>query len=407
MAAIAACSLEHSEQGMVTYDSAGVLIVEHGPEVPHGVAHWSFEAIPVLEIGKGEGDQEQVFTRIVQARALSGGELIVADRATSDFRIFDSTGGFVRRFGGHGSGPGEFRDLAWAAVDSSGSVTVYDGTLRRLSRFSDEGVLQRVIPVPSAPGTSIVGQLLGQFADGSILIQHAVGLRDERGRPTVSTGLVRDSIELNLLAPDGSTRAAIGRFPGTQNLRAIGRTVAMTPAPFGLSTVVAVADSVFYLGTQETFEIQIRGYRNEEHLHQIVRRRVPAQPVSASVKQKWQQQRDERFKGRSGTPARPELRELTDYQRLPDVLPSHGKLFVDRVGNLWVENYRPFPAEDTVTTWIVFSRNGTIAATAELPNAEITDILADRIVTVWHSEDGVPYVRVYRLAGRSLGVTRQ
>jgi|GEM_PF-6477006 len=40
---------------------------------------------------------------------------------------------------------------------------------------------------------------------------------------------------------------------------------------------------------------------------------------------------------------------------------------------------------------------GTMVATAQLPNAEITEIGTDRVVAVSRHDDDVPYVRVFRL----------
>jgi hypothetical protein len=149
------------------------------------------------------------------------------------------------------------------------------------------------------------------------------------------------------------------------------------------------------VSSQEAYEIRAHG--REGRLQRVVRRRVSPQPVSANVKTEWKQQWDERLAGFKGA-APPQITELARYHSFPDVFPSHGDLLVDRVGNLWVEDYRPFPGKDPVTTWIVFSPEGTILATAELPSVQITEIDADRVVGVWRGEDDVPHVRVYRLA---------
>jgi hypothetical protein len=376
-------------------DSASVVLVEYGVEQPPGLEQWSLESTPVVDVGNASGNDEYLFTRIVHAGLLLRGELLVADRATSNLRIFDSTGKFAHQFGRSGSGPGEFEQLTWAGIDRTGAVATFDYALHRLFRFSGEGILQKVIAVP---GGESVGFVRGQFDDGSVLMESLVGFPDN---PTkLSTGLVRDSIGLYLVLADGSQRIPAGRFPGRQNIRAVGPgLIAMDPAPFGLRTVIAVADTIFYLSTQESYEI--RAYGKDGVLRRVLRRRVPPQPVGAAAIATWKKQWDERLATFKRRPPPPQVTELAKYHTFPDVFPSHGELLIDRVGNLWVEDYRPFPTKDTITTWTVFRPDGSMLATAKLPNAQITEIGADRVVGVWRGENDVPSVRVYRLAKRS------
>jgi hypothetical protein len=399
LAATAACD-EPDRGGMTVRDSAGITIVEYGPELPPHLEHWALDSAPLLDIGKVEGDDTYLFTRIVQAGALPRGEVFVADRATSELRVFDSTGRFVRRFGRNGSGPGEFQSLDWVDIDRAGSIAAYDGASRRLSRFSSDGILQQVTSLSSSPGAPI-GSMLGQFGDGSILMRSFLGLPTNPA--ALSSGLVRDSLLLSRIAPDGASGAPVGRFPGPQNIRAVGpRLFAMEPAPFGLRTVVAVADSVFYLSSQENYEI--RAYRRDGALQRVLRRRAPPQPVSPAAKAEWNRRSDERMARFKGS-IPPQVLELAKYHTVPDVFPAHGEVLVDRAGNLWVEDYRPFPGRDTLMTWIVFNPEGTMLATAELPAVQITEIGAERITGVWRGDDDVPRVRVYRLARRSSGAT--
>jgi len=396
---ISACRTDPSQIETIVRDSAGVVVVEHGPELPGDVEHWSLEPTPMSNIGNVEGGEEYHFTRIVQASALSRNHVLVADRATSDLRVFDSTGRFLHRFGRNGSGPGEFRELTWVGVDRSGSIATFDRSLRRISWFAGTGELEQVITLPSSAGTTSAGTtsgyVVGLFGDRSILMRHVVG-PSEKDPAKLSTGLVRDSIGVFLLAADGSRSTPIGRLPGHQSIRAVGPgIIAMDPAPFGLRTVIVVADTVFYVSTQEAYEV--RTYRKDGVLQRILRRRVTPQPVSASAKAEWQRQWARRMAGFKGS-VPPPVAEIAKYNKLPDVFPAHNELLVDRAGNLWVEDYRPFASKDARTTWTVFGQDGSILATAELPNAQITEIGADRVVSVWRGENDVPYVRVYRLA---------
>jgi len=323
----------------------------------------------------------------------------VVERSSGEFRIFDSTGKAVGRFGRKGSGPGEFQDLAWAGVDRSGFMSAYDASLRRFTRFSNEGTLQEEISLRSLP----VGSVLGQFADGSLLFRARIRLPGENELEEPSTGLVRDSLGLFLISPDGVSSTPVARLPGGQNVRAVGNggVFAMEPAPFGLETVIGVTDTIFYVSTQESWEI--RAYRTNGSLLRIARRRAKPEPVTATAREEWQRQRNERLeRWRSGPPLPPAVRAVAEYSALPDLFPAHGELRVDRLGNVWVENYRTFPRQDPLSTWIVFGPDGAIRATAELPRAQITEIGGDRVVGVWTEED-VPHVRMYRMEKRDPG----
>lgn len=395
IAAAIGCDSGPGRDGATVRDSVGVMVIEHGPSLPPDVGRWSFEPDPVADLGNAGGDDAYLFSRIVQASSLPGGDLVVVDRDTRDFRIFDSTGSLVRRFGRKGKGPGEFQALAWVGVDPSGGMAAYDFSLRRLSRFFADGTLDKIVSLESVP----VGSVQGQFEDGSVLFMRRIVSPAAESDPTkLTTGLVRDSIELLRISPDGSSSTPVGRFPGIQELRAVGPGGRIAPdvAPFGLRTGIAVADTVFYVSTEESWEIRV--YRRDGSLHRVFQRQVGPEAVSASAKNKWKRMREEQLaRQSSGGPLPPEVLELYRYTALPDVFPPHGDFRVDRTGNLWVENYRPFPAEDTLTTWIVFNPEGAIVATAELPNVQITEIGSDRVVGVWRDEDDVPRVRVYRL----------
>jgi hypothetical protein len=392
-----ACGPAAGRSGQNVRDSAGVVLVEHGAELPSGVARWSVEPTPVLDVGGSEQEEAYLFTRIAHAGVLPEGSLLIADWGTRDLRVFDSSGRFLRRIGRSGGGPGEFRQLTMVDVDHSGRIAVYDGILRRVSWFSGDGTLLEAIAVPSSPGGATAGHVLGRFGDGSLLVQSVVGVSGQQSLPSPGIRQVRDSNGLFLVSPNGSSISAIGRFPASRQIRAVGRVIALDPAPFGVQTVIAIADTTFYLSTQEHYEV--REFRLDGSLKRVLRRMVPARPVTDDARAQMRRERDARAERlASGRPVPPELVELARYSETPDFFPAHGDLRVDRAGNLWVEDYRPFPDRDTVTTWTVFGADGAILSTATLPRIQITEIGADYVVGVRRDDDGVPSVRVYRIA---------
>ena len=388
-----ACDNSNSSPESVTRDSAGVTLVQHPANLPQNLAGWSVDTTEVVSIGTSLGDDASMFSHIVYAGISPNGELVVAEGITNDIRIFDLTGRLIRRMGGRGDGPGEFQWLRWVTIDESGSIISYDGNQRRLTRFSSDGSVAGVISLASHSELS-VGNIIGYLADGSTLLQRTIGLSDDLSQ--VSTGLVRDTVGLYLLSPDGSDVKLIGRFPGPESIRAKGKGVKQNPAPFGLNAVIAVGDSGFYVSTQENYQYQVYDYQG--HLKQVVQRSIPRPLVDEESKTRWIREADEQLdKLLAKGPLPPFLMEVNGYRTIPTYFPAHANMMLDRTGNLWIQDYLPFPDISAATTWIVFNSDGAIVAQAKLPKLQITEITEDQVVGVWHDADSVPYVRIYRL----------
>ena len=383
-------------QGLSFRDSAGVRILEYGPELPRDLARWTVGPRPMVSIGTAGSDEAHIFARVVQVILSADGQVVVADAGTKDIRVFDPAGKMTRRFGREGSGPGEFRSLNWAAVDGSGAIETYDYTLRRRSRFSVLGELIGTTPVPALPGIA-GGTVAGRFADGSLLMRGPLLVAGEDDPKRIPTGLVRDSIGLVLIAPKSDRVVPLGHFPGDQAVRMVDPPrVAQVPAPFGLRTVVGISDSVFHLSDQSAFEI--RTYSRQGRLLRILRRKVQLSPVSTAAGREWIRRQQLRLVQLRRSPAVPRVLELVnDYQTLPEFFPAHGDIRVDYGGNLWVQEYEPFPDPGVLINWIVFDAQGKMIATAQLPAMAAIDIGSDGIAGVWPSDHDVPYVKVYRL----------
>ena len=133
-------------------DSLGVRIVESvSPRWSENSAWWIDEAplVDLLESGTGE---ERFFDRVRDVLRAADGRLIVGDGASSEVRMYDASGRFVRTLSGEGDGPGEFRylvDTDVAAQRPPGGPGLRRGRTRRGVR----------------PGLR-VGLLVSETADG-------------------------------------------------------------------------------------------------------------------------------------------------------------------------------------------------------------------------------------------------
>ncbi|HSR54119.1 MAG TPA: 6-bladed beta-propeller [Acidobacteriota bacterium] len=64
------------------------------------------------------------------------GNLIIPDPRNDRILFLDSRGQLIRQVGGKGEGPGEFKSLRSAALDSAGNLLVFDQVAKRVSVFT-------------------------------------------------------------------------------------------------------------------------------------------------------------------------------------------------------------------------------------------------------------------------------
>jgi hypothetical protein len=118
-----------------------------------------------LRIGSATGGpwEHQLF-QVAGVVRDSDDNLIVANQGTGEFRVFSANGGFVRRFGHKGDGPGEFRSMANLRLTND-TLLVNDRGLARASRFTTSGIFIDSWPTVSDSGTFItVGQIGAEYA---------------------------------------------------------------------------------------------------------------------------------------------------------------------------------------------------------------------------------------------------
>ncbi len=102
-----------------------------------------FVLVEELRLGQATGgpagEEPEVFGDLVGLAVDEVGRIYVADRTTQDIGVFDPKGHFLRRFGGEGEGPGEFRGLAGVAWHASGILLAMDFDARRVTAFDSLG----------------------------------------------------------------------------------------------------------------------------------------------------------------------------------------------------------------------------------------------------------------------------
>lgn len=101
-----------------------------------------------LRIGAVSGDSltdPAVFGDVIGIAVDDLGRIYVADGQWHEIRVFDSEGGFLRRFGRSGEGPGEFAELGGILLHPSG-LWAMDRRARRLTVFDSLGNVLATTP---------------------------------------------------------------------------------------------------------------------------------------------------------------------------------------------------------------------------------------------------------------------
>lgn len=99
----------------------------------------STRLVEEVRIGELEGSEEYTLGQIVQVVAGRDGAVFIAEANPYAVRMFDANGKFVRKIGGIGAGPGEFRSVAALAIMHDGSLVVRDGNLGRTNIYDAKG----------------------------------------------------------------------------------------------------------------------------------------------------------------------------------------------------------------------------------------------------------------------------
>jgi hypothetical protein len=219
------------------YDSAGVTIVLNVEPTDARIPSWYMDSIPSIEIGQSSGEAPYLFSGIAGALRLADGSFLIGDGESSEIRIFDSTGVFVRKFGRSGNGPGEYINFTGVQRYPGDSVLVtdYEGMRARVVAL-DGREIRRFSPRPhmadDARGQVTTSTRLGVFDDGTLLVGVQTNrcfwdpfapLFPERVRkaPTAPPGHCEDSTALYSVSQEGEVLHDYGPFHSSRSLSAL------------------------------------------------------------------------------------------------------------------------------------------------------------------------------------------
>jgi hypothetical protein len=326
------------------------------------------DTTPILSIGTG-GNPEELFSQIRYARRLPTGEVLVVDGASNELRFFSQAGLFVRRGGGKGSGPAEFRRISGVVLDGD-TLRVFDSTLQKIASFDLRGRFAGSQPIAST-GSGLhplrLYRLAGFMNHEALLTAYAF---PANMRPVPAR--VWDSVPTLRYDVRGRLRDTIGEFLGMDSYATPQRTGSIR---FGRISSAAVYGNRLYV--TDGGHVSVRAYDSTGARQVPISLTRAARPVTAA-----------------------------DLARLPEVLrnwphastkPAIAQILFDDVGLLWIEQYTAF-GDTSAHRWDVFTRSGNLIATMTVPQRiRPYQIGQDFMIAVTRDEDDVEVVREYKL----------
>jgi hypothetical protein len=370
-------------------DSAGVRIVQFAADVDSPSLRLSDESAVTISSDDGAAFQ---LHRVTDAAFLPDGGLAVANAGESEVLVFEASGQLVRRLGGSGDGPGEFRALRWVAVRPPDTMVAIDLGLRRVTLFEPGGAVARVV---DAAGGSADAAAIGEFApqpigmlgDGSVVMASYTSLPAE-------PGLVRRHVELIRFRSDLAVHESLGSTPSDELhlLLEDGRLQVLTP-PFARSTVIRVGPDGYFVG--DTDRPEIRGYGPQGDLRAVVRwqgtgQRVTDEVLDADIRYRFRSLEGPAFEQR-----------LTEQRRISTHLttPAFRSMLVGSDGLLWIGRHAL--VSDSVVAWFGIEPVAGTVSSVYLPTGmEPLAIRQDEIAVLVRDELDTESVRRYRLEKR-------
>jgi len=115
----------------------GVIIVKNPKEPIYGED--IFSLTEDLSIGRAEGQEEYMFSRISSIDVDNEENVYVADSVSAHIKVFDRHGQYIRTIGRRGQGPGEMQMPNYVQITLKNELLVQDMGARRLLFFALNG----------------------------------------------------------------------------------------------------------------------------------------------------------------------------------------------------------------------------------------------------------------------------
>jgi hypothetical protein len=362
-----------------------VRIVENATPVWQPGEEWRLSPAPVVVIGGGEMEEDQLF-RVVGALRLSDGRIVVANGGTNEIRFYEPGGVFVSASGGDGEGPGEFRRLVAVRRLRGDSLFAQDARLYRSSVFDGQGRFIRTVQPQASRGRSTTEIV---FDDGMMLGSGIVRFNEADLEP----GLFRMAFTFYRFDGAGDLVDTLGAYPGFEiyMVPSQGGIPSAYPHPMSRATYFQFLPDGYYVADNDTYEVQ--KYAPDGRLQQIVRR------LTAPVQVEPQHMETLRERALAAVTDDDQRRRTEQFYRdmpVPETFPAYGGIALSVEGYLWLQEY-DVPGKEA-NNWSVYNAEGILQGTMGLaPRFQPLDIGSDYMLGLWRDADDVEQVRMYGL----------
>ncbi len=328
---------------------------------------------PVLDL-KQHGENQ--FIQIAGASLTSDGSVAVADAGYSSVFFFNKAGKPTYAFGKDGSGPNEFQSMAW--VGNCGSTfQIYDPLLARVTEITHAG--------------KFVEMQINKFSTTEMRCVGKTQIRSTRSSDFEQTKSLKVGPHRGTMSVVVGGRT-IGTFAGTERFRTPTGDV---PRPFGKQLVFAVSQDRVYVGTADSFYVQVFDFSGKK---------------VGEIKQPWQPRkfttldRDKYFESRivsakqrgRGINMQAFMDRVNTLSILPDYFPAYEKFVATETG-IWIQE--PFSHANKTRVWHGFNSSYQPTGRLVVPvEFDVTEIRGNFALGTWTDAEGTESVRLYRLA---------
>lgn len=357
-------------------DSAGIRLVENTKPVWRDPEALRLSSAPVLRIGD-PSTPELTFARIRGVFRLDGGRLLVADGASMQLRVFDSTGRFVSASAGKGSALGQLSSMDFVRRLRGDTIAVLSG-IGTLALYTGTGAFVRRTSIPQGADGRPTTLLVSLLANGT---RAMIPIPQPAAHPTGARWI--DSIPVRLVNDGGQVIADLGMLPYLEFEQQ-----GASPTPPWLSPIAVFTGSAdrMFAGFGDRYAIRV--YSATGTLQSIIRRAWTPTPVTAAEWERWVVEWSKLWVKSTGEQREKDIQKVRD-EPYAEVLPAYSEFIVDRIGRLWV---REAHLDDAIaagsltdmpvvpSNWSVFDTNGRWLGDVAMPaNFQPYDIGADYV----------------------------
>jgi hypothetical protein len=374
-----ACIDAPAKPPTVVLDSAGVRItITHGAESVYA----TLAPEPTLDFGGPEAAGATQFANIRGVRVDRRGNLLVADGATNQLRIFAPDGAHVRSVGRAGEGPGEFRRIRLLGVLGGDRVALWDDATSLLTVVDATGEL--VSSVRTWSGEEIQPRGFDVYADGTVLVMEGRILEADSLTPNQ---LIPETVTLARLHPDERTHDPVAAYAGTTWLWTGDNQI---PLPFtGTSAAFALRGEEVHVVAGPEASFRIRIFRDGRLVESYGVDR-PARPVTDADVQLYR----ESLGGLNDAKLKSQYLSALDHPSRPRRLPAYAQILAADDGSTWARVYTADPWSRG--TWDVFAPDRSWRGQVHAPTRFLAHVVhQNRLIGVWYDDLDVEHVRAY------------